>query len=384
MAKAIVEARPKDELILNQFSDPPLQPGGYVLAGKTAADRDFAFLQQLAEAVPALAGAAPADIAAARKLQHQVLAIDLDTFPVGIPMNQISEDVAHGSKHSTLAHWTPDVAMPQVERIYPEEDRYMAEPTWENLTKIDEAVDKLWRPVVPIERLSKAKFRALMVFQHVLRGNAKGARQHMPKGNPFWEVADFGRVYASADAQFLGLPADVARDKSRGPSLAEQMRQIRLPWYWTGWTFDPQLVGSGTDEHTRGADYFTLELMQEGYPSHAAFMLARKMWGQKSPVPGARPWEMRFSFFLLGKPAAEVEPSDADRRELFRRVVGNIFCATALLLENEVKRTGQVVYKESTQQQLGLARAYLKHAGRPAEELFSRVAELVRAAKRWP
>lgn len=383
VAKAILEARPQDELALNPFLDRPMQPGDEVLPGKEPADRDAAFLAQLAETVPDLAGPVPKDIVGAKKIQKALLGIDLGKFKVGIPMSFLSEDVAHGAKHSTLAHWTPDVEMPKVERVYPQEDAYLAHPTWETLDVLDKAIDREWQPKTPIERLSKAKFRTLMVYQHMLRTKDILSRAYLPEGNPFWEVAEFGRLFQSADAQMLALPSDIARDKSRGPTLAEQMRQLRAPWYWLAWTFDPSLQRTMLGQQGQQGDYFTAELIDAGYPGHAAFMLARKMMEQKS-APGARPWELRFSFLLVGKPLAEVEPQEPERRDMFRKVVGNILCTTALVLQDEVKKRGAVVYKESTLQQLALARDYLRHAGHPADQLFAEVSASVSKAQRWP
>ncbi|MBX3112237.1 MAG: hypothetical protein KF857_09525 [Fimbriimonadaceae bacterium] len=382
VAEAVLAARPDDELALNPFFDRPMQPGDEVLRGKTPAERDAAFLKEVAATVPSLDGDAPTTIADARRVQRELLAVDLGRLKVGVPMNLLSEDVAHGAKHSTLAHWTPDVGMPAVERLFPLEDAYLANPSWQSLDALDRAVQRDWQPKTAIEQLSKAKFRSLLVYQHMLRTKEILSRAYLPEGNPFWEVAEFGRVFESADAKMLGLPPDVARDKSRGPTLAEQMRQLRAPWYWLAWTFDPELVKTRLGQQSQGSDYFTKELLDSGYPGHTAFMLARKMMGQ--PVTSRRPWEMRFSYLLVGRPLAETEPAAAEDKELFRRVVGNILCATALVLEDEVKRGGKVAYRESTLQQLQMARGYLRHAGRPEDALFDRVSKVVTAAKRWP
>lgn len=384
VAKAILEARPLDELALNPFLDRPMQPGDEVLPGKEPADRDAAFLLQLAETIPELVGPTPKNTDAARKIQKALLAIDLGKFRVGIPMSLLSEDVAHGAKHSTLAHWTPDVEMPRVERVYPQEDAYLADPSWKTLDALDKAIDREWQPKTPIERLSKAKFRSLMVYQHMLRTKDILSRAYMPEGNPFWEVAEFGRLFQAGDAQMMALTPDIVRDKSRGPTLAEQMRQLRAPWYWLAWTFDPSLKRTQLGQQGQQADYFTAELIDSGYPGHAAFMLARKMMEQDSGPSVARPWELRFSFLLVGRPLAEVEPKEPERREVFRKVVGNILCTAAMVLQDEVRQRGAVVYRESALQQLSLARDYLRHVGRPADQLFAEVSATVAKAKRWP
>ncbi len=382
IAQEFATARRSLEPLADPMEARPMQPGGEILPGTTPGERDSAFLKGLEQKAPSLGGPRPTTIGQARKLQRDLMSVDLGSLRIGIEQNRLSEDSAHGPEHASLAAWIPDLPVPQVERFFDLEDTYLGKPTWENLCKLDTAVDKAWRPTSPIEQLAKAKFRSLLVFQHRLR--SEGTTPTLLPGNPLWQVADFGRMYANADPRLLGLPADIQESKSGGPTLDEQMHSLRRSWYWLGWLADPGLTHSGGDDQTRGGDYFVQQLMADGYPGHAAFVLARKMWGQAEPGPKDRPWEMRFSFFLLGRPLSEVEPSDPDERKLFRSVVGNVLCTTALILEDETKRTGRALFKESTVQQLSLAKAYLRHCGEPADALLDRVANVVRAARRWP
>jgi hypothetical protein len=362
----------------------PMQPGGAVLAGATAGDRDAAFLFSLARVTPKLALTRVDSLAGAKAVRDEVLAVDLTKLRVGIEMNRLSEDGFHGKEHATLAHWIPDT--PVASGAMAEQDAYVKNPGPETLAALDAAVLKTAPQKSTIQMLSLAKYRALLVLADGLRVGLTSA-QFPPVtdpllrgeggGNPFWQVAEIARTSETYSGEQLGLPPEMIAAKSAGPAFPEQMKEMRLPWYWLGWIADPALTHSGEIGETRRADYFTQTLLNEGpYPSHALFMLFRKLLAQ----PAGRPFEVQFSFLILNQPLTSLEPKSKEERALFRQVAGNAFRAMLYLLRDDLKRTGKTYIRESQLLQVRQMAGYLKAIGEPEDRLVAEVTTLINAA----
>lgn len=372
-----------DRKPLDPISDRPMQPGGKPLAGETARDRDLAFLKTLPQLVPSLASGKIDSLATANQACREVVALDLSTVRVGIPMNRLSEDRFHGDEHASLAHWIPDVSVASSPEAAAAQAEYLARPSRESLGMLDNAVQKTFQPNSPIEALALAKYRAMLEMQHSLRVTSGwSAPEPAPirRDNPYWQVAELGRTYAGADAQLFALPAEIAGAKAGGPSMPEQMRSLRLPWYWLGWLRDPTLTHSGGMRETLRADYFAQSLLHDGpYAVHAAFMLFRKLSQQAAE---GRPWEVQFSFLLLDRPLTEWEPQNPGDRRLFRRVIGNIFRAALWRLKDEIERSGSALYPESQSLQVRLIDRYLHTVGEAEVSLVATVQRLLASARR--
>src|SRR6185312_11057680 len=146
--------------------------------------------------------------------------------------------------------------------------------------------------------------------------------------NPMWDVAEVARTSAGGDALSLGLPPDVMIAKSGGPSLEDQMTQMRAPWYWLGWMEDPSLQHSGPMHETIRGDYFTMALLKDGpYPLHALFMLTKKQIEQGcNPAAWNTPdrrqmIEIQYSMLLLNDGLPRWEPALPACRQLFRSLM---------------------------------------------------------------
>lgn len=359
----------------------PLQPGGAVLPGATAEARDGSFMDQVERVSPSLLGPRVRSLADARRVEKEILAVDLKSLPVGIAMNRLSEDGFHGEEHASLAHWIPDVPMPSTAAVIDAQQRYLESPSMATLQAMDTEVRKAFKPTSGIQMLALEKYRSLMVLQHRLRMEAKvapGEAEAMPEGNPFWQIAEVGRQYADSGPSQLALPSDVAQAKTTGPKLGEQMKALRLPWYWLGWIADPTLRHSGYVLETVRADYFSLTLLQDGpYPAHALFMLTRKLIQQAA----TRPFEIQYTFLVLEKPLIEQEPIDPARKAKFRRMAGNAFRTCLWLLTDQLKRKSETVFPESQGLQIRTIQAYLRAIGEPEDTLAVRALKLVNEAK---
>jgi len=384
---------------LDPMAQRPFQPGGEPLAGATAAERDRAFLDSLPSVIPTLAEGDVNSEEAAVRARDELLKVDLSQLRIGIALNRLSEDGFHGNEHRTVASWVPDVPLQPKEGSEAEltavQDRYLADPTDDHLRELDLATRNLIEPAsTPGEMLALAKYRSLLILTHRLRTGrlAKVSIPHriLPNQNPFWEVGDFARLYDGEESvDLLAMPADIAQKKVGGPGFGEQLRQLRLPWFWAGWMLDPALQTSGVQGETRRADYFCKFLWKDGpYPAHAAFMIAKKLveqgynpdlWSSRHP----QQFEMQFSFFLMGDDLKQLKIEDPEYRKRFERLTANVFRMGLYLTRQSVKKTGEALFPESQANQAQLILEYLKgHGLRPADApLVAEVKKLLVAAK---
>lgn len=363
----------------------PMQPGGVVLPGNSPEERDVALLMELRDLVPALFNKPIQTASEAKVAASKILSLDLRSVRVGIIMNRLSEDGFHGPEHASLANWIPDVAIPISPVFIAAQEAYLDCPTPATLALLDEAARRAFTPKSPIESLSLAKYRCLLVMQHHLRqeaGLASPAQDpiFVPLENPFWQIGDMARMYANANPNQLGLPADMQAKKTAGPSIGRQLQALRLPWFWLGWLEDPSLTQSGPEVETRQADYFVETLLDDSHlPAHAAFMLARKLLEQTRQTK--RPFEIQFSYLLLKDRIGDREPRSEEGRRLFRTFIGNVFRTIMYTAQSELARTGITINPESQSLQIKLMRDYLNEIGEPETALADHVMKSLSTAK---
>jgi len=338
---------------------PPFQTNGW------RADRDQEFLNSVTEEKWVL-GDELTSIQAALNYQRKVLSIPLFQIPVSFRLNPLSQDKFNDVREATIADWIPDVpatdGLPV--RLVTEAD----------FVSHDQAVAT--RPVnSPIEMLAQNKYRSLLAYQFLL----KFGKPWVPEGNPMWKVGDFGRLYAEADFQSLGMSPQLIAENSGGPAPAEQMRDLRLSWFWIGWLFDPSLTHSGPSKDTIRADYFVLSLLQDAkLPAHALFMLTRKLAEQKL---GKVPFEFQYSFLLTSENIAGWEPKKVEERNRFRSYAAQSFRLNLWLLLNDIKTTGRTIRKIPQLDQIDRAGAYLRKIGIDETKLITRVKNAIKHAK---
>lgn len=359
--------------------DRPLQPGGAVLPGATPAERDLAFLRTLPEVAPTLASGRVDSEAAALRVRDEALRVDLTRLRVGIPFDRLSEDGFHGTEHRSLAHWIPDVPVRGASREA--EDRYLADPSDANLRALDAGVRAtIPSAATPGELLAIAKYRSLLVLSHRLRtGRLVLPVEPRTQGfnqNPFWDVADFARRYEDETSlDHLGLPADTAAAKREGPAYRDQLKALRLPWFWLGWTLDPALQTSGTAGETQRADYFARYLWKDGpYPGHLAFMITKKLVEQGfDPRLWNEPrfpqhYEISLSGLVLGDDLTDLRLPLGEYRRRFERLATNALRAALYLSRRSLRETGEAFHPEAQANQARLALAYLRRTDpRPAD-----------------
>lgn len=358
----------------------PLQPGGYVLAGNTPADHDAAFMASLKSKFPKLF--VPLNsLQGALEFQKEILGIDLKQLPIGIEMNHLSEDGAHGDSHRSIANWFPDVLSFDSNELRPELEKYRANPTDESLASLDNKLESIANANDPFSTLSLAKYRSLMVYQHELR--TKNAGSLLLPNNPFWQVAEFGRLYLEADHIAVRVPPDIAEAKDMPRNFKNQLKALRLPWFWLGWIRDPSLTKTSRAKDTIRGDYFCRFLEDDGpYIGHEAFMLSRKLAEQnRNPLYANIPFEIQYSFFLTNTPLIEREPKEATAKAMFRHLTANSFMMSLFLLERDLIKTNRTIRKVPQANQIKYVAAYLKAIKVPSSELIERVLKHLKSAK---
>lgn len=362
-----------------------MQPGGSVLPGKTADERDASFLSSLSKLQPELFGPAPKTIGDAQKIATKVLALDPWKLPVGIEFNRISEDGFHGTAHASLANWIPDTSVKRNPAFESAELAYVQSPTNENWRALDRAVVQASPDPQGADYLSLLKYRSLLYATHrvrVERGMSPGPMpSDIPDGNPLWLMGEFARTHDRQGFTQIGLPSSVVAAKSVGPAFSDQLATMRLPWWWLGWMTDPSLQNSGLLWETRRGDYFSMALISEGpYPAHALLMLTRKLMEQTRPG-FTRPFDYQYSFLLIGQPLLSIEPKDPAARKLFRAFAHTAFCTNLLLLQNDLKTRKLTVVPESQNLQMEETRKYLKAIKMPEDKLIDQTKALMKATK---
>ena len=221
--------------------------------------------------------------------------------------------------------------------------------------------------------LALAKYRSLLLYQHELR--TKKPTKFLPKNNPFWQVAEFARLYAESDPQLVRVPEEIATAKKMSTTFRDQLKQLRLPWFWLGWIRDPSLTKSSQSKETVRAEYFTRFLEEDGpYMGHEAFMLSRKLAEQiRNPNYKGIPFEIQYSFFLTNTPLIEREPKDTMAKLLFRQLTANSFKMSLYLLESDLKKSNKAIRKVPQASQMKFIRQYLSDIKVPQNELIDRV-----------
>lgn len=284
----------------------PFQPGGEVLPGKNAQERDKSFGLELKKVTPTLMGAPINDAASAHKAWDELAAVNLRTLKVGIPMNRYTEDLynnddkdvpcadIHGcDDHGSIADWITDVPVmtaATAENLHKVQDVYLANPTLENLKKVIVAAprdDVMW---------FKQKFLATQVGNWLFRQQAGGDTllTKLPETpfpvengvlfNSIWMMAanmrDFihnvGATLPAGGGKF-SVPKDTLPGLTRN-NASEQLQRVIVPWFWLGFTFDPSTMNVQPDYVAEGDEYFTQQTFLDSgsSPIHGAFIVSKR------------------------------------------------------------------------------------------------------------
>lgn len=321
-AKALVQAihntREKYQLAAE---DPqnfrPFQPGGAVLPGNTTIERDIAFGHQLDTLTPVLMGARIDSLAQAKAACSEMLAINLRSMPTGIVYPRWSSDAFNGSDVATMNDWVSDIAREPISEKRLEwqslQTAYLENPSDQNFWRMYAAVDSMTQPFAVAAgadaiSFTNQKFKSALIGQHLLRqekvsnsGFTRGklAFSYLEKpewqsviqtseflpGNNLWEVGDNARTVLGNHNNLAGIDVSNARKvlEARGfPKFAVDSvnadrssliheEEVRLPWFWIGFTIDPSFARVSGSNSTKVGEYMIASLLNVNMHLHDSF-----------------------------------------------------------------------------------------------------------------
>ncbi len=364
----------RQKLGITKLRDPnedrPLQPGGEVLPGATAADRDLAFGQELQPLLPTLFGPRIETLEQAQKAEQEVLKLDPVNLKVGIPLNRLSEDYFHGKEHSSIAQWLPEVppAIPaeNLDKWYQAEDAYLANPTPEALANLIQLHRQYFSTArsLGLAAMSAFKFRAMLVLQDRMRRHTEGVpgaeSQDMLATNNFnavWEVGETARDFKGKGLMLMGMQPDEQLKKLIGPPLEQQLGEMRAGWFWAGWLSDQGLFRTSNDVKTRLGMWFSQSMSQDGpYPIHDVYAATRQQavlsniadaWTQNESVERHRIWDYA-GLRSFGEYFTDI-PKDEPNKSLYLKFTTNCFRMNLLLERQELKQTNVVWIRRNTE-----------------------------------
>lgn len=116
----------------------PFQPMGEVLPGKTASERDIAFMRFMKKRNPRLFVDTVVTLDDAKLAWAELQGIDIRQIPIPTPLPRWTEDRFNGSEHKTNNDWIPGLpSIPNAPAAYyAKQDAYVANPTDEGMREL--------------------------------------------------------------------------------------------------------------------------------------------------------------------------------------------------------------------------------------------------------
>ncbi len=305
----------------------PFQPGGALLPGARPIDRDLALGRSLQTILPITmtprTDGLPSvhSLAVAKAALTEWLAIDLRTLPVGIEYPRWSADIFNGAAHGTLNDWIADLASEpkdEADRVtwHALQDAYLRDPNDANFWAMFSAVDKYTANFMPLasgaESFTRHKFKSALFGQHMMRNAVLGRTgftqgpmafayaetsplrglynrmQFLPGGN-MWEIGEGARAALGQDdlspatgplrdrLVALGMPQFVT-DSARSDMIwKDAEEEMRVPWFWLGFTFEPSLRRINGSNSTRVGEYMTASLIDTEMFLHHSLSMGKRI-----------------------------------------------------------------------------------------------------------
>jgi mono/diheme cytochrome c family protein len=382
----------------------PFQPGGEVLPGATAPERDRAFGQELQQMGLKLMGAPINSAVEARAAWDELKGVNLRTLKVGIPMNRYTEDIFNNptgmtpgcadnhlcDDHGTIADWIPDVPVLEAgeqEQMFALHDVYLAEPSLENLKAILRSAPRdnvMW---------FKNKYLAVQIANFLFRQQAQGMKMldQLPavpfpveEGvlyNAIWMVGANTRDFIHNVGDELptgGGKFSVPEPTIPGLALndaEQQLQRVIVPWFWLGFSFDPSTMNVEPDYVAEADEYFTQQTFLDSgsSPIHAAFIVSKRSVEMMAydtlprsphvfpfyhPDLGnypVTPMTMRSGYFPVLTNFAEEKnfntindyqfqfmPTDAEQKALYQTYTANMYRMFMWVLIDELQTTPEI------------------------------------------
>jgi hypothetical protein len=297
----------------------PGQPGGEVLPGDTAEERDEAFAEALDDDGLLIARGEIDSLAKAKRARDQLLELNLADTRVGIPMALYSSDGFRGEEFMRVTEWIPSTghraAPGRQAQLRQLQANYLRNPTDATLAGLVGAIANTQDPVVVFnyddtgghyDRIERVRYLALLVLSHEMRREMMG-QPRRPAWRPGQNVEDFfwslGAVAAQSaelcqaahdaedtEIRDTGTPAQCVLlpqpFRSRLPldcgdseagedchDMPKDLLDMAASFMWFSATQNPGLVDKGQEESRKEAQLIHA-LHERDYYAHAVFAQA--------------------------------------------------------------------------------------------------------------
>lgn len=281
IVKLVKELRKKYDIInpLNPRTTRVFQPGGAVLPGANATERDFNFAKGLERSLPMLAAGTIRSAEDAQVALDEIKKYDLRTQKIGIKLPIWSEDISFGSEHGRVTDWIVEEGFIPTNteskaKIFAAQDTYLADPTEDNfwnMFKVEQANGRIRSTVTNTNQRNtlENKYLNALIGAHDLRMLQLKRPLIMDKNNrhtqfyyngpnlvkiqPTFMVGDVLGYQGEFDAEILsGL--DPKYDTTQHVELG------RDPWWWMGFIYNPSL-----ETEAERQEYFPNDLIEDGF-----------------------------------------------------------------------------------------------------------------------
>jgi hypothetical protein len=385
----------------------PFQPGGEMLSGARPIDRDISFGRTLPAQLPVTmtprADGKPSvnSLATAKLAFNELMAIDLRSMKIGLPYPRWSSDIFNGADHGTLNDWVADLAREpanadQRALWHSVQDQYLRNPTDANFWSMFAAVEKYTKDFSPLNAngtssgandFMRHKFKSALFGQHLMRVQLAGrtgflqgkmafgylesgplrnlftSMQFLP-GSDMWEVGDNARTTLgpqvtsdSAPARdrliALNMPSFVVNSVRDDIAWDKAEEELRLAWFWIGFTLEPSLKRLNGSNSTSVGEYMHASLLGSRHFIHDAFSQAYRMGAQGSLAaanPGSTAaFAPSYGYFMAY--GAEILNWNEDRRtgEVYEQAVKDEQAALWSQFVANNFRMNMYLYKEALQ-----------------------------------
>ena len=292
----------------------PLQPGGVLLPGATAAARDLAFGQELQSMGLTLANGYINSGAAAKLAAAELGNINLHALRIPIPFNHLAEDKYHNTQagpldcnddidtcadHGSLSDWMPiEPHIPtNLSQFFAAEDAYLANPNLATFYGAYGAVPPSQTmpgsyPSGYNYQVDDNKFRSQFVLDYCLRRELMQQPGCYDAGifpfdpnqriNSIWAEGEnanlFGMGLSTQPACDVGTascnPIQAPQFYTKltpGAKISDSFQRLRVPWFAMHWShFDPTMLETG-DATIQQDEYFARDIFWSNNDQDYAF-----------------------------------------------------------------------------------------------------------------
>lgn len=266
----------------------PFQPMGEVLPGKTASERDIAFMMVMKKRNPRLFVNTVVTLEDAKLAWAELQGLDLRQIPIPTALPRWTEDRFNGSEHRTNNDWMPGLpAIPtSPDAYYAKQDAYLANPTDEGMRELvalerKETTDGGYsaalnanktfngcghsggKATFVVDYLKQDKRGSIIVAQHLFRMKLLGKpsafdQQVRPPTapvfpNPMWQIGQRNAEPSVCAGGFNSAPppfpallsafptdmrAELSADDESTKTLEDLSNELADPWMTLGNLFD--------------------------------------------------------------------------------------------------------------------------------------------------